>query len=189
MSTTPSDYAPALIKRKSGPNWLLRTGVTAVIIVGGIAVLLPSLCQPRETANRAKCASNLHQIGLAISLYAGEHGGQYPDSFATIMTSEQLSPAVFVCPSSNDEAAEGDSPTAVAANLTKPHHLSYVYLGNGLSTATVKKDMVIVYELPENHQGDGMNLLFGDGHAEWVQMARAKQLIAKATTQPIATAK
>ena len=52
---------------------------------------------------------------------------------------------------------------------------TYVYLGKGMTTATVKDDTLIAYESPENHQGDGMNMLFGDGHAEWEQMAAAKQ--------------
>ncbi len=60
---------------------------------------------------------------------------------------------------------------------TQPHHLSYVYLGNGLTSATVNNDTLVAYELPENHQGDGMNLLFGDGHAEWFGMKAANALI------------
>ena len=56
-----------------------------------------------------------------------------------------------------------------------------------MTTATVKPDTVIVYELPENHQNDGMNILYGDGHAEWASRKYAEQLIAKSTTQTATT--
>jgi len=183
---SPLDYQVPAKKKRTGTNWLLWIGVTVVLGIAAISVLLPSLCKPRETANRAKCASNLHQIGLAISLYAQDHGGTYPDSFAQLMTEEQLTAAVFVCPSSNDEAADGENAAAVAVNLSKPHHLSYVYLGKGKTTATVKDDTVIVYEPLENHQQDGMDVLYGDGHAAWVSRDQAKRLIAKLApaTQP-----
>src|SRR5207253_10164014 len=32
----------------------------------------------KETANRAKCASNLRQLGQAVVVYAGDNKGQYP---------------------------------------------------------------------------------------------------------------
>jgi prepilin-type processing-associated H-X9-DG protein len=181
------DYQSPTARKPAGPGkWLLRIFIGGALAVGAISILLPNLCKGRETSNRAKCASNLHQIGLAISMYTSDHNGVYPDSFATIMREEQITSAVFVCPSSNDEAASGDTQADVIANMTTPHHCSYVYLGNGLTTATTKDEMVICYEPPENHGGDGMNMLFGDGHAEWIQIARAKTLIAKAqaATQP-----
>jgi prepilin-type processing-associated H-X9-DG protein len=187
----PLDYQSPIAKKPAGPGkWLLRIFIGGALFMAAVSVLLPSLCKARETPNRAKCASNLHQIGLAILLYTNDHNGVYPDSLATIMREEQITAAVFVCPSSNDEAASGDTQADVIANMSKPHHCSYVYVGNGLSTATAKYDRVICYEQPENHQKDGMNMLFGDGHAEWMNMPMAKTLIAKATaaTQPVVVA-
>lgn len=190
MSTTPThgsplDYQTPIRKPRAGPGkWLLRIGIGAALLVGGIAVLLPSLCKSRESANRAKCVSNLHQIGLAILLYANDHAGAYPDSFATLIQNEQITPAVFVCPSSNDEAATGDTQAAMLTDLAKPNHCSYVYLGNGMNSGTVKDDALICYEPPENHQQEGMNMLFGDGHAEWFDLKTAQAMIAKATTRP-----
>ena len=193
MSTTPNPGAPALggkFPQGQKTGWLSRVqriSLAAVVIVGCASVLMLGLFKLRESANRAKCRSNLGAIGYAILLYEGENAGRYPDSLATLLKTEPLTPVLFVCPSSNDEAAEGGSQAVILANMTKPHHVSYVYVGNGLTAATVKDDTLIAYELPANHHGEGMNMLFGnDGCAEWEPMAAAKALIAKATaaTQP-----
>ena len=51
------------------------------IIVLLISVLLPALSGARESANRAKCASNLRQIGLAFVGYATANDGAFPRAY------------------------------------------------------------------------------------------------------------
>jgi prepilin-type processing-associated H-X9-DG protein len=86
-------------------------------------------------------------------------------------------------------AVVGNSQAAIVQNLAGPHHLSYVYVGNGLTTSTVDGNTLVAYEPPDNHQGDGMNMLFGDGHCEWLTPDRLKEDLAhrsttQSTTQP-----
>ncbi len=93
-----------------------------------------------------------------------------------LVDQEKLTPAVFVCPSSNQEPASAADTAGVVAELkaeekAEPGHrkcLSYVYVGKGLNTATVSATAIVAYEPLDNHDGDGTNVLFGDGHAEWV---------------------
>jgi prepilin-type processing-associated H-X9-DG protein len=139
-------------------------------------ILLPSLCKLSEAANRAKCAANLLSIGLALQLYQQDNGGTYPDTLGQLAENEQIASKVFTCPSSNDEASASTAPAAVAADIDAGpagHHCSYVYIGRGLTAKTVTDATVLCYEPPDNHDGTGCNVLYGDGHVEWLTKAEA----------------
>jgi prepilin-type processing-associated H-X9-DG protein len=177
----PLDYARP--QRNSPGRRVVLLLLGLVFLALFVAILIPSTGRPRETAQRVKCASNLRQIGQAILLYCNDHQGQYPDSFATILLNEDISSAVFVCPDSNDEAALGPTTQAVVANLLAPGHCSYIYIGQGLNSGTVAPNAVVAYETVANHGGAGMNVLFGDGHVEFVSAAVAGQIGAKVSAK------
>jgi prepilin-type N-terminal cleavage/methylation domain-containing protein/prepilin-type processing-associated H-X9-DG protein len=233
------------------------TLVELLVVIGIIAllisILLPSLNKARETANKAKCASNLHQIGLAILLYQGDNQQLYPraimDSSAThaptwggsanpgtpdpfqttgfavtsannvsasfflLLRNEQLTSAVFLCPSASQEAwdfgggsnsaqnwVDWNGTTGLAKNLSYSYEnpfASNTASGNGWqlknpdATYAIASDLNPGTSVPTstrnvqsvlttdpssnmkggnspNHQQDGQNVLYGDGHAEWM---------------------
>jgi prepilin-type processing-associated H-X9-DG protein len=156
---------------------LLVWGV-AIIVIGGMisSVLLPSLCKSSETANRVKCGANLRQIGSAVSMYAQENGGYFPPSLVALMKHEDITFDCLLCPSSNDEKPSTTTTDEALADLgaaerNAPGHkncLSYVYVGTGLNTKTVLATTVVAFEPLEKHNGQGANVLFGDGHVEFV---------------------
>jgi len=147
----------------------------ASIFMGGcmISILLPSLNRARETANRVKCASNMRQIGQALLLYSNENRGAYPADFGPLLLTQDITSEVFVCPSSNATPAPGgNTPQAVAV---LPQHCSYVYLPGHNNAAPA--NVVIVYEPMTNHDGDGSNFLWGDGHVSFETKQTAAAMI------------
>ncbi len=95
---------------------------------------------------------------------------------------EQITPPVFLCPASNDTPSTQATTQAIAADWQKPGHLSYLYLGKGLNDKTATANTVVLYEPLSNHANRGMNVLFGDGHANWIDAKVGAKLCAAVAT-------
>src|SRR5205814_1949600 len=119
------------------------------------------------------------QIGQAILLYSNDNKGKYPPDLGTLLLTQDITAQVFVCPSSSNEVPSEVKTVNDAAKWANDNS-NYVYLGAALNNNTAGPETVVLYEKDDDHDGDGMNLLFGDGHVEWANLASAKQLIAKA---------
>lgn len=178
----PFEYArPGLTDKHASAD--RRSRIVALLIVSGLAAVL--LCsfmfssgRSYRISHRVQCANNMRQIGQAIAMYANDHNDQFPDDVKTILETEDLTAAVFVCPSTNDQPAPaGPTTQATAAGLLQPGHLSYVYLGKGLTSHSATDDTVLLYEPLSNHEGAGMNVLFGDFHVEWLPAAEAATIL------------
>jgi prepilin-type processing-associated H-X9-DG protein len=140
-----------------------------------VSILLPSLNRAREQANRVKCAANMRTIGQGMLLYANENKGKYPPDLGTLITAEELTADVFVCPTESDGAAPRfDKPADAAKWVNENSH--YVYLGAGKNT-TAAADVILVHEKPDAHGGKGMNVLWGDGHVTFEVRPEAERLI------------
>lgn len=156
----------------------LTYALVALTLVGilGWALLPGPACPPSRVPDwRVTCVSNLRQIGLGLQKYAAGNGGRFPDTLDQVLLMGDLEPRVFVCSRSGDTPATGVNLRATAADLTAGGHLSYVYLGTGL-TDLAGPNVVILYEPPAHHSGN-MNLLFADGSASYVRGQDARQIL------------
>jgi prepilin-type processing-associated H-X9-DG protein len=79
----PANAIPLRVPRQSRYG---STLVELLVVIGIIAVLIsilmPALSTAREQANRIKCASNMHQIGINLLLYVNSYNGWTPPAEA-----------------------------------------------------------------------------------------------------------
>jgi len=137
------------------------TLIELLVVIGTIAVLaavlLPVFASVRERARQTSCASNLHQIGTALTLYAQDYDGQCaygadpldktPD-FWSLDPQEQSdaqampylhdilmpylhAPAVWRCPSDSgfDVLYEWGDPVTNAATVLAAHPSAFEQFG------------------------------------------------------------
>ena len=165
----PLDYAsPSPRKNRR------RVVLLVMLIVAGVLALLAGLCgvvmnRGMMVAYRGNCASNLRQVGQAIFLYASANGGVLPPDLQTVVATQQIDPAVFICPNSNDTSATGANQAAILRNFGTPGHCSYIYVGAGLTTKS-DPECIVAFEDPANESLDGANVLFAEGHVEFIQL-------------------
>jgi prepilin-type processing-associated H-X9-DG protein len=178
----------ALRKTRTG-RYVGRSRAIAGLLLGGVALLVmfaPSVLTiqrmahsgPTDIPTRITCRSHLQQIGLAMQLYANENHGLYPPRFEDLLLTQEITSEVFICPATHDTKASGETPEIQAANLAKPGHCSYIYLGAG-KKMNAPANLILAFEPPTNHQQAGMNVLFNDGHVDFILQPTAQKVAAE----------
>ena len=148
------------------------------------SILLPSLNRAREQANRVKSASNLRQIGQGVMMFANENKGKFPREIGQLPATQDLTADVFVNPRKGTSSPPRDANAGEAAAAWVRQNSDYEYVGAGKDYRAAT-DEIVAYEKPDG-LSDGINILFADGHVEFVQMEMAKQSIqqGKLVAQP-----
>jgi prepilin-type processing-associated H-X9-DG protein len=148
-------------------------GMSLMMVPLLISILLPSLSRARELSKRLVCGANMKLIGTSMKIYANDYGGEVP-IFESLVASGELFEKHFLCPSS--DALIGDL------------HACYELIPDANRLAG-QMNAVWMYEKPDNHGGEGGNVLFTDGHVEFIRgLDKLEELIAE-TKRRIAEAK
>lgn len=167
--------------RPSPSAWTPRAIVWTVIgctagLLLLISILIPSLGTAKEPAKRVMCASNLRQIGQGMALYHHDHR-VWPQTLAQIMVGAGINAECFTCPSSGTEKALVATTQEAVQALASPKHCSYVYFPAPADAKSFPAETVLIVERLENHSHQGMNVLFGDGHAEWFDLKTSQFIL------------
>ncbi len=142
-----------------------------------LAILFPALGQARQSAQKVMCMSNLKTIGVAMITYTSENNDTYPpaENWCDLLK-VKVKPENLICPSFHK--IEGQTSYALNINVA------------GRKTSEVPHDTVILFETtpaanpaggPEilcldNHIKKGCNILFADGHVEFIQADKLPSL-------------
>jgi len=144
-----------------------------------LAILMPALNKVKHISQRVVCGTNIKGLGTAIMVYSNDYDDMPPTSekWCDLLIAEcDVSLKSFVCPDS--DAVEGES--CYAMNI----HAAGKNLGE------LPADMVLLFEADtsqlslgqkpwnlaggknmlttQNHNGEGCNVGFVDGHTEFV---------------------
>ncbi len=139
-------------------------GVALLVWPFLLAILLPSFSRAREMSKRLVCAANMKGLHTSMQIYAQGAGGGYMDDMQVLIDTGQVTAQQFVCPSSG--AVPGDM------------RACYIYI-SGQTPADDPRN-VVLYEKPENHADEGGNVLFLDGHVDYIRpYSRVDELVAE----------
>jgi prepilin-type N-terminal cleavage/methylation domain-containing protein/prepilin-type processing-associated H-X9-DG protein len=70
--------SPGRPQPQRGAFTLVELMVVISIIAILASMLMPALARAKAKANQIKCLNHMRQLGLALSMYADDHGGEYP---------------------------------------------------------------------------------------------------------------
>ena len=146
----------------------------------GVAVGLTG-CNPSETKEQADqrivCANRMHMLGLAMSLYACDHEGQFPRDLGSLAREEALGMDLFVCPATG-HTLPPDSGTYQDPTSWVNAHSDFTYIRP--AKPTTDGGLVVCYEADADHGGRGINVLYADGKTAFLPLDEAHGRIAAA---------
>lgn len=161
--------------RRTGVGMAIAGMVLPVVLLPmmalGMGILMPALARTRQIAFRMTCGTNLNALGNAMHMYAADYNGRFPtpSQWCDLLSRyAKIPPEQFRCRG----AGAGRSHFAM--------NKAVEFLGT-----SAPPDMVLLFETGpgwnqvggpemltvENHQGDGCNVTFVDGHTEFVKTA------------------
>jgi hypothetical protein len=133
----------------------------------------------RNAKYRGLAEIELGAINTALANYALAHHDEYPDSFQALFLAGGVNVKFFVNPLRAETPPLGPTTQAIADQLVSGGHLSYVYLGRGLTRKTATPNTVVAYELL-SAPNDGTSVLLGDGQVKYVDPAVIQKIIGQA---------
>ncbi len=191
------------MKIKLNKGFTIIELLVVIAIIGILTgILLSAISRTRECGRRTQCASNLKHIGFGLIMYSNENNEQFPTGGARAMTDiNTLYPdyeserKTVMCPSDN-LVTDAENAKIVQGSPFNKDECSYGY--DNTHTPADAAGVAIAGDRPANDNtntptnarspnhggtvnaagttdiaGDGQNLVYVDGHVEWVASQNA----------------
>ena len=126
--------------------------VVFLVVLIVTAVMMPLIQFSHGEMEKTECANNLQEIGLALFIYAEEHGGKFPPSVSTLFEEEYIADRRLIdCPATKEIGSKEDP--------------EYIYVP-GLS-AKDPGTRELLADKDTNHAGGWRNVLYTNGAVLW----------------------
>jgi prepilin-type N-terminal cleavage/methylation domain-containing protein/prepilin-type processing-associated H-X9-DG protein len=179
--------------------------LVVIAIIGILAgILLPVLSRARESARKTQCMSNVKQIGMGLIMYANENSETFPSSTASNPSMASINllydtyisdNKVFNCPSDTTVTAATNAGMSVSTSGGSEYftsaQCSYGY--DRSHSQADDADVALLADRPPsspdattsttNHNGRGQNVVYVDGHVEFVNSPLAGWYTSDGTTR------
>ncbi len=124
---------------------------------------------------------NLRAIGTAILYWGDENRGNDPERLSFLYTAGLITDLdTFIDPRSTTQPPSDSASTQEKLDWID-HHSDYFYVGEGLRISSTAYDLVVSEKL--SLHPEGINVLLGDGHAEFRESRWAQETLA--TSAPL----
>ena len=169
-------------------NGKITGRASAVLGIGLATISLPFICLAVMPVKRVPpslaCRSNLHRLGFAMRTYANDFDGKYPtaekwcDLLMKGYDGGYVKAEEFVCKSALKGGDKGRCHYAMNPNCepNSPEDVVLLFETKGGWNQFGGPELLA----PENHKGEGCNILFNDGHVKFVKPEQIGKLKWKA---------
>lgn len=155
---------------------LVEIMVTLAVMGALAAILVPSAQKMKALGMSTQCVSKLREIGIGLNNYFADHGRKYPMLVSARESREDEVPTldtaladyvpdefIFQCPADHAGLFEKTGSSYFWNSLVNGQHLGNMDL-LGLTGQESGIPVVSDKENFHEHVGDGVNVLYADGH-------------------------
>lgn len=159
-----------LLTKKTYSGIWLSIGVIILWVIL-IFLILAGLYNTEKLAMRLVCGTNLKGLGIALNVYSFDYDDRLPDEnwCDLLMSKADVCYKSFICPGSKCEKGQSSYSMNIEVMGKKygelPDDIVVLFESKPGWNQVGGKELVNL----ENHGGDGCNVVFADGHNEYVK--------------------
>jgi len=150
---------------------------TILALIFFVQILIPPRHPRREYAYRVICWVNLRDLGIAMQTYTSDYDNKYPtaDKWCDLLLQHAgITEKQFVCREAFKKGNQKPCHYAVNPNCepNSPNDVVLLFETKGGWNQIGGSELLTT----ENHKGKGCNVLFNDGHVEFIKTEQLGEL-------------